>query len=149
MWIYHETTQGEAAFSDAVKSVLLEHWRCALSFPKASSLHSKHICKQGKGWSHDGQKALRLEATKGRYLMAGPPGQRSNLALIQQKKKKKILLHLWPPHLSKARKQNLPASPLPLPHRGPPLTKSEMVAYQRKAKLRIHKKVGSQVGEGP
>lgn len=69
--------------------------------------------------------------------------------LWYSKKKKKILLHLWPPHLSKARKQNLPASPLPLPHRGPPLTKSEMVAYQRKAKLRIHKKVGSQVGGGP
>lgn len=96
--------------------------KCPLSW------HAKLRYKPGKGNHHGGQRALRVEAAQGRFPTVGPPGQNSTLILKQQK----LLLHHWSPCLSKTRGETLSGSPLPLLHRGPPLTKSAMTPYQRK-----------------
>ena len=105
--------QGDVAVSDAVKAVLFEHWKCALPFPKVSSHHSKFRPKPGKRSCNGGQRALRPEAAEGRYPMVGSPGQKSILALKQQK----LLLHHWPPRPSKTASERKSSwlSPSPVP----------------------------------
>lgn len=106
-------SQGDVAVSDSVKAVLSEHWKCALPFPKLSSHRSKLRPKPGKRSCNGGQRALRLEAAEGRYPTVGSPGQKSILALKQQK----LLLHHWPPRLSKtaSKRKSSRLCPSPVP----------------------------------
>lgn len=128
-WIYHKKSSrrcGGFRHSQICSFRALEMCpSLPRSVPAPGTLSSD--LNQGKGAAR-GQRALRLEAAQGRYPTVGPPGQNSTLTLNQQK----LLLHHWSPCLFKTREESLSGSPLPLLHRGPPLTKSEMTAYQRK-----------------
>lgn len=143
--------RGEAVVSDVVKSVLFEHWKCALSFPKSVLLALQAQTQtQGKGWScYGGQRVLSPKAAERRQIPHSQAAKLEEHPGSTRAKTPLSLASISSPFLSEDRQENPPACPAfpPAPcHREPLETKSEMIASQRKAKLRIHIKAGNQEG---
>lgn len=141
--------QGDAMVSEAIKSVLFELWQCALSSPKVPflcfKLRSRPREKAGAALVGRGPWGQKLQ----RENTPWPDSQPGTASWLHNSKiSPSIISHPPLPFQDWERRssQLSPCCPLPSGHRRPLETESEMIASQRKAKLRIHIKTGNQEG---